>query len=134
MKQIIYVSTASLDVELGDVQKIISEAIPFNKSVGITGLLAYNGKYFIQCMEGEDEAIDNLYNKVALDKRHCDVQTIGYKQISQRSFDDWNMGLVNDSNVIADVIEDECEFREFDVYNFEYFQAHNILRKLSFLV
>jgi hypothetical protein len=55
---------------------------------------ASDGSYF-QVLEGDAEAIDSLYAKIALDKRHTNVVLIVREPIATRSFADWSMGYAS---------------------------------------
>lgn len=66
-----------------------------NRKLDITGLLILTGDEFLQVLEGPRKAVNELYLKIAKDKRHREVQLISYEQISQRFFQTWNMRLID---------------------------------------
>ena len=91
--RLIYYSSASPDLTERDVDAILEEAIGRNERYAITGLLAYDAFHFMQVLEGNDEAVNNLYLRIANDPRHYDVRLIHYQRIQERSFQDWSMAL-----------------------------------------
>lgn len=91
--RLIYYSSASSHLQDSDVDAILDEAVARNGRCGITGLLAYDAFHFMQILEGEDEAVNNLYLCIAADPRHYDVRLIIYQQIEERRFSEWSMAL-----------------------------------------
>lgn len=66
-----------------------------NPVYGITGLLFYHNKRFIQVLEGEKEALEGLMSILEKDNRHKNIQRILDQQIKKRGFMDWNMDSLN---------------------------------------
>jgi hypothetical protein len=68
MHRIIYLSSGIKifsDEEINDLLKVSRNN---NEKNGITGLLLYSDGNFMQILEGEKEAVENTYKKIA--KRH----------------------------------------------------------------
>jgi len=98
MLSLIYVSTSVKllnDEELLDILKVSREN---NTLKDITGLLLYKGGNFMQVLEGPDELVNNLYEKIKADPRHKDVSIISREQISARQFSSWEMAFQNLDN------------------------------------
>jgi hypothetical protein len=74
---------------------------------GITGLLLYRGGNFIQALEGPEDAIDELIDRIYEDPRHRGVQVLLREPKQQRYFPEWSMGFYNMDNL-----------REEDRHNF----------------
>ena len=66
-----------------------------NSAHGITGLLFYHKKRFIQVLEGERDALEGMMSILEKDNRHKDIQRILDQQIKKRGFMDWNMDSLN---------------------------------------
>ncbi len=64
-----------------------------NHKLNITGALIFNERYFLQYIEGELNAINALYSKICKDPRHCKVRLLLHKEISERDFSRWSMGV-----------------------------------------
>jgi Sensors of blue-light using FAD len=98
MLSLIYVSTSIKllsDQELLDILKVSREN---NDSSEITGLLLYKGGNFMQVLEGADETVIALYEKIKIDPRHKDVSIISKEQIQSRQFSEWGMAFQNLDN------------------------------------
>ena len=93
LSQHLYISTApSLSRE--DVEAILSSSARNNPANGITGLLLYNGRNFLQLLEGEEESLKKLMLRIANDPRHTGVSVLAHKTIDDRSCPDWAMKRV----------------------------------------
>jgi hypothetical protein len=94
LKSITYTSLASLDLTAADLDAIHRKATELNALDGITGLLVFNGTHFLQIIEGADEAIDALLDRLRRDPRHSGLELRDERRIEARSFPDWAMELV----------------------------------------
>ncbi len=92
--QLIYRSKAPSDIKTEMIKEIIDEAIAFNNQVGITGCLVYDRGYFLQLLEGEEEAVDQLYRKIKKDARHSEAEILSTGYTKNRIFESWKMGYV----------------------------------------
>lgn len=91
--RLIYFSSASPELTDNDVDAILEEAIAGNELRGITGLLAYDDFHFMQVLEGNEDAVNNLYFRIAQDPRHYDVKLVHYQKVQERHFQEWSMAL-----------------------------------------
>ena len=110
MLSLIYVSTSInllSDEELLDLLKVSRD---HNKALDITGLLLYKGGNFMQVLEGPDEVVNSLYEKIKLDPRHKDVTVISSEQIPARQFPAWEMAFQNLDNP---AVKDEPGYSQF---------------------
>lgn len=89
-----YTSLASLDLETSDLEDIHRTAREQNALEGITGLLVFNGTHFLQIVEGAEDAIEDLVQKLRRDPRHSGFEIRDRRKIDARSFPDWSMELV----------------------------------------
>lgn len=98
MLSLIYVSTSVnllSEPELLDILRVSREN---NQSKDVTGLLLYKGGNFMQVLEGPDDKVEELFNKIKGDPRHKDVNVISREQISARQFPAWEMAFQNLDN------------------------------------
>jgi hypothetical protein len=72
----VYVSRPAPGLAIEDVRALVFEARGFNAINGITGLLTYDRRGFLQAVEGMGEAIDELIATIARDPRHSDMDVI----------------------------------------------------------
>jgi hypothetical protein len=91
-KQVVYVSS-SIDL---DITKFVDESLPkiqaANNQLGITGVLLFSEGTFLQVIEGEPQAVNDLYGSIIRDGRHKQVIKLLERDAGQRSFPDWAMG------------------------------------------
>lgn len=73
------------------VTKILFESRRQNIQRGLVGVLYYGHGYFMQCIEGEKQYVDQLYEKLQQDPRHTDLKVLSYLPISHVSFEQWRM-------------------------------------------
>lgn len=90
-----YFSSATTNFYEADLNNIVNMSIENNKTLGITGLLCYRDKLFLQFLEGEEHVIHSLYEKIKEDIRHTDFITMLDQPIENRIFDKWYMALRN---------------------------------------
>lgn len=64
-----------------------------NRALGISGLLLSYEDHVMQVLEGEEEAVKTLFDRIAADPRHTDVDCIYSKTVSEPAFETWSMGF-----------------------------------------
>ncbi|TCB34944.1 BLUF domain-containing protein [Acinetobacter sp. ANC 4910] len=97
MYQLCYASQAKLPSEtrLQDLRDILSEARDFNVKLKIKGVLCYADGCFFQCLEGEQDSVLSLLNKIKKDQRHYDLSILSQQQIqTDFHFPDWSMKYI----------------------------------------
>ena len=95
---------------------ILTESRANNPAHGITGVLCSSGAVFLQCLEGGRMQVNALYNRIAADPRHRDVVVLSYREIAERTFANWSMGLVNLEQVNASLLLKYSETATLDPY------------------
>jgi hypothetical protein len=91
--ELIYRSEADTNVSDDDLINILSKARSNNSSRNITGCLLYNDHYFVQILEGEFKALNELFEKIKLDSRHHNVVLLHMQEIESRAYPDWTMAF-----------------------------------------
>lgn len=71
---------------------ILEQSRRNNARLGITGVLLYVRGSIIQVLEGEQPALEALYERIQADPRHKNVTTVINRPIPQRLFGQWSMG------------------------------------------
>ena len=87
--RIIYTSTSLCQAE--DIPQILERSRTRNAVSGVTGALFLHEGKFLQYLEGEEEAIGTVYERILKDHRHADCKQIDGRLISVRIFSDWSM-------------------------------------------
>lgn len=91
MHSLMYVSSVRGEFTPADLEELTSQAARKNARREITGMLAYNGKSFMQLLEGNQAQIEALVEKISKDKRHRDLIVIRRREIETRECPDWTM-------------------------------------------
>ena len=92
--EIIYTSLATRDLPPEELAQLLDKARAHNASQGITGMMIYHRREFMQLLEGEQAAVQALYERIAGDPRHQQVRKIWDGPIRERGFSDWGMAFV----------------------------------------
>jgi hypothetical protein len=91
--QFIYISrVTSIGLSGASTLNDIAEvSIAHNKAENISGILCYGNGYFFQYIEGSEQALTNLKNRILKDNRHKDIQTLAFSAITERRFTGWSL-------------------------------------------
>jgi hypothetical protein len=90
-----YASRAVPAVDQEELVAILRKSKTNNPALGLTGVLCFSEGIFLQVLEGGRSAVNRLYNVIASDARHRDVELLCYEEIGERRFAGWSMGQVN---------------------------------------
>ncbi|MEZ8826071.1 BLUF domain-containing protein [Vibrio amylolyticus] len=101
LTRLIYVSTLSEGCDSEALHDILKTSRDHNEKTHLTGLLSHNQYYFLQCLEGSREAVNDTYGHIVNDSRHSKVTILDYREIDCRDFGDWSMGNVPQSKLTA---------------------------------
>ena len=105
MKRIIYISKLTTPISCEDIESIGVVSNRNNSRINITGILVFFEKMFFQIIEGDDEKVDQLYNKIGNDERHHDILRLKTEyDINERLFPNWNMKTINLDNNVDDLL------------------------------
>lgn len=121
--RMVYVSTTTRPVNKDsggvqvDVGRILLQARKNNPARQIGGVLYFDNNYFFQCLEGEQQEVNQVFQKIMSDPRHTDIQTISVKHIQQRMFSNWSMKYVALEDRVRDFLS-ENGFAAFNPYQF----------------
>lgn len=88
-----YRSEAAVAPSPSELQSLVSAARTRNQSVGITGMLLYDGGRFLQTLEGPPEAVDRIWSSIQRDPRHGGIEVLSHHIVPARLFSGWDMQL-----------------------------------------
>ena len=108
--QLVYVSTATRQLNEEDLTDLLTKTRESNQTKHITGMLLFDGASFMQVIEGDRDPIESLYVRIKSDPRHENIVTIFEKPIEKRQFPDWSMGFKNLSGDMLRKIEGVNDF------------------------
>jgi hypothetical protein len=97
--RLMYASRAAPAVDQDQLTAIVRKSKSNNGPLGVTGVLCFSEGIFIQVLEGGRSQVNALYNRIAADTRHTQVELLTYEEIGERRFAGWSMGQVNMSRL-----------------------------------
>ncbi|MDB5243704.1 MAG: hypothetical protein JWP57_4329 [Spirosoma sp.] len=92
---LIYLSSSLKLLQEEDFTSLLEQSRKNNSEKGITGILLCVRGHILQVLEGDQQAVEDLFNRVEKDTRHTDVSIALKRPISQRLFPEWAMGYEN---------------------------------------
>ncbi len=92
---LIYVSSAQVPFSNGDLTALLEISRRNNALIDVTGMLVYRDGNFMQAIEGEEQTIQQLQEKIRRDPRHDGLITLLTQRIETRQFPEWSMGFRN---------------------------------------
>ncbi len=97
--RLMYASRAVPALDHEELQTLLRQCRAHNPQHGITGVLCFASGIFLQVLEGSRSAVNRLYNRIAADARHTEVELLAYEEIDERRFAGWAMGQVHMSGL-----------------------------------
>ncbi|MGQ7830369.1 BLUF domain-containing protein [Altererythrobacter sp. Z27] len=101
LRQYVYISTAD-GIGPAEIALILEACQRNNAARGITGLLLYNGRNFLQLLEGDVEDLSWVMRKIEADPRHGGVSIIEDISIATRACPDWLMRHIRIADQVSE--------------------------------
>jgi hypothetical protein len=99
MLQAIYCSKATRKFSEDELHAILELARNNNYRDQITGMLAFDDGVFMQVIEGPDDTIERLLEKLNADLRHGELRVLSIKPIEHREFGFWDMAYFREASL-----------------------------------
>lgn len=106
---LIYHSSAASELGNEEVQKILHTSRTFNRQKDITGCLLFYDRKFLQILEGEEEHVCSLFERIQSDSRHCDIRLEYQQEYDRKLFHNWHMGFATLPNLPMSVIAEHLD-------------------------
>ncbi len=90
MRQLTYVSSIAPGAFI-DLATILAVSRRNNARDGLSGLLLFDGKRFLQTLEGEAVAVDQTFRRIGQDPRHRAVVILADRNVETPQFGHWAM-------------------------------------------
>lgn len=122
--QLVYASRSNLDSKAGQsginpgVARILTQSRRNNNPKDIGGVLCFGDDHFFQCLEGERDVVEGLYERLHEDDRHRDVTLLLKRPIEERRFKLWAMKYLSVDREIRATLE-QGKLDRFDPYRFD---------------
>lgn len=108
--QLVYISAANKEFTDEELQELLGKARVNNKSLDVSGMLLFHQGSFIQALEGPQNAVEDLYNKISEDKRHTETRVLFRGDLEERDFDSWSMGFYRSTQSAKENLEGFHQF------------------------
>lgn len=107
-----YSSRALTDFDDESLLELADNAAAKNETLGISGYLYFRDKLFLQYLEGDQKAVEDLMAKIATDPRHEILSTISLPSCPERIFPHWYMRFLGSDlpKTSGATLEDELSF------------------------
>jgi len=128
--RIVYASTISESFEAEDITNILEKARSNNLKKHVTGLLCFNRKFFLQCLEGSRTEVNEIYHKILNDSRHKNIILLNYEDITEREFSSWDMAYLPITEVISPLIIRYSGSKDFDPYKMSGESSYKLMTDL----
>jgi hypothetical protein len=90
LARVIYRSHSLLPQGTDDCTPAVTEILRIarrnNVATGLTGVLLFDGTSFLQAIEGDIGHVESLYESIACDLRHENIEVIEFKPIATRAY------------------------------------------------
>jgi hypothetical protein len=123
MIQLSYISSVDHPMSTEELVELLQVCLTNNQRDGVTGMLLYGNETFLQTLEGEEETVDRLYQKILRDPRHGNVKSLTRKVIETRQYSDWSMGFKRISDEDLAHVDGLIDFSEKS-FTFTYLAEH----------
>lgn len=120
LSTLIYRSRLSPGCDAPALQQIVAKAQARNAALKITGILLFDGDYFLQVLEGTDEAVRRVYASICRDPRHYNLVELMRDYAPGRRFGNLGMELFDLRHYARDSILDAVLEKGTSRYNLVY--------------
>jgi Sensors of blue-light using FAD len=114
--RLMYASRAVPAIDHEELVAILRKSKANNPANGVTGVLCFSEGIFLQVLEGGRSAVNRLYNRIASDTRHTQVELLLYEEIGERRFAGWSMGQVSMARLNPSLLMKYSETATLDPY------------------
>jgi len=125
--RLVYVSRMTPECDTLALQEILEVSRRKNEDRDITGVLCYDPRFFMQCLEGPRAAVNELYADIVHDSRHKDVTLLEYCDVRERQFADWSMAFLKAADLDQETLRKHAVGERFDPYALGAEQARDFL-------
>lgn len=101
-----------------DVARILVQSRRNNPRQQLVGALYFGDGCFFQCLEGPQEAVEALYQRLHGDPRHGELRVLAREFVSNPSFSSWAMKLVPNAPEVQALMTRHGR-TAFDPYSFD---------------
>jgi hypothetical protein len=89
--RIVYMSRATDFLTDLEVENLATQAGERNEAHSINGLLLFDGRRFMQAIEGDKNSVQTLMERIGADDRHESIVIVSEGRAARRKFSDWSL-------------------------------------------
>jgi hypothetical protein len=93
LHRLLYISTVRRGFEDWMIEDLLSKAQKKNRKNGLTGILVFDGRRFMQYLEGEEDKVRETFKRIQQDPRHYAIVMLREGSGEHRQFADWDMAI-----------------------------------------
>ena len=93
LHHLVYQSAITAPLGEPELVALLTQSRAFNAAHGLTGVLLYNEREFLQLLEGPRAHVHAVFARIARDPRHNTVVKLADGPIAKRQFAQWSMGF-----------------------------------------
>ncbi|PKV49718.1 FAD-dependent sensor of blue light [Aquimarina sp. MAR_2010_214] len=93
-----YVSTVNPNISNSDMKALMNYVRLNNNAIGLTGILIYSEGNFFQILEGEEQTVKMMFEKIRKDHRHHNIIKMLDKEIVTSPFSEYHSSFTVISN------------------------------------
>lgn len=122
--QLVYASRSNFETSNNptgvepEIGRILQQSRRNNQPKEIGGVLCYSDGNFFQCLEGERDIVEALYEKLHEDDRHRDVTLLRKRTVNERQFKLWAMKYLSVDEQVRSELRN-AGMKRFDPYRFD---------------
>ena len=130
MLSLIYSSVATRSLDDDDLAGLLAQSRRANAENDITGVLLFRNGYFLQLLEGPDQAVRAKMATIKHDDRHTKVTVLTEELIEERQFPEWTMGYPAEDTDVEQAPGYRTTFEDLDAGDGTQFSSLPALREL----
>ena len=131
MVRLTYASCLKKKLDHAALEKIMAVSRRNNRKLGVTGALCSSPRGFLQILEGNAEAVNDLYNRIVRDPRHTRVTLLEYVKVPYREFENWSMAYIRTDEIAKALLHKYSTHRVFDPFSMGPMQARVFLLAIT---
>lgn len=130
LHRLVYVSEINAE-RTPNIGEIMAEASRFNRANDVTGALWFDGQFFIQLLEGDEETLSNIFeNRIKKANSHTNVRLSCFEPCNNKLFPDWSMAYLSEKGQSTKIAH---KFMNEKGFNPRQCSADDLINLLCFL-
>jgi hypothetical protein len=95
MRSLVYASRSLEPFDEDALVELLTRARACNEEHAVTGMLVYAAGSFLQLIEGDDEHVEAVWDRIRMDPRHTGLRVLQDGPARVRLFGEWSMGFAH---------------------------------------